>query len=47
MGIIYFIFRIVDIPGERDKGFSEELQALIVSMKCIFLKGKIKINAEI
>lgn len=35
MGIIYFNFKIVDIPGERHKGgLGGEVQVLIVSVTC-------------
>lgn len=50
MGIIYSNLRIVDTPGERDKGgLAEEVQALIVFMICNFFfpKERPKVNVEI
>ena len=46
MGIVYSNLRIVDSPGERDKGgLAEEVQALIVFMICnyFFLKRDLKL----
>lgn len=48
MGIIYFNFKIVDIPGERHKGgLGGEVQVLIVSVTCkvffFFLKREPKL----
>ena len=49
MGIICSIFRIVDIPGKRDKrGWAEGVQALIVCLTCnIFPKERSIVNVEI
>lgn len=50
MGIIYFNFKIVDIPGERHKGgLGGEVQVLIVSVTCkvfFFPKERTKVNEK-